>query len=109
MRVLVSTYGSRRCVEPVVGRAAPLRARGAEMRVCAPPDVAELLARVGVPVALVGLPVRHRAHGSRFRSVADVPRRAAALIAKNFDTAAAAAAGCEAQVATGVTPEGVWL
>ncbi len=50
MRVLLSTYGSRGDVEPMVGLAARLRALGAEVRVCAPPDFAELLARVGAPM-----------------------------------------------------------
>jgi len=38
MRVLLSTYGSRGDVEPMVGLAVRLRALGAEVRVCAPPD-----------------------------------------------------------------------
>lgn len=38
MRVLLSTYGSRGDVEPLVGLAVQLRALGAEVRVCAPPD-----------------------------------------------------------------------
>jgi hypothetical protein len=44
MRVLLSTYGSRGCVESVVGRAVPLRALGAE-----------LLARVGMPLVMRGV------------------------------------------------------
>ena len=47
MRVLLSTYGSHGDLEPMVGPAVRLRALGAEVRVCAPPDFAELLARVG--------------------------------------------------------------
>ncbi len=43
MRVLLSTYGSRGDVEPMAGLAVGLRAPGAEVRVCAPPDFAELL------------------------------------------------------------------
>ena len=112
MRVLVSTYGSRGCVEPVVGRAVPLRARGAEMRVCAPPDeeFAERLAGVGVPLVPVGQPVRPLVTGAGPPpTAADLPRRAAELIAEKFDTVAAAAEGCAALVATGVMPEGVWL
>ena len=38
MRVLLSTYGSRGDVEPLVGLAVELRALGAEVLVCAPPD-----------------------------------------------------------------------
>jgi vancomycin aglycone glucosyltransferase len=36
--VLFSTYGSRGDVEPLVALAVQLRALGAEVRVCAPPD-----------------------------------------------------------------------
>jgi vancomycin aglycone glucosyltransferase len=111
MRVLLSAYGSRGCVEPVVGLAVRLWALGAEVRVCAPPDeeFAERLAGVGVPLVPVGQPVRPMVHGSRFRSAADLPRRAAELIAEKFDTVAAVAEGRDALVATGVTPAGVWL
>jgi len=34
---------------------AELRTLGAEVRVCAPPDCAELLARVGVPLVPIGV------------------------------------------------------
>ena len=40
MRVLLSTHGSRGDVEPMVGLAVQVRAIGAEVRVCAPPDCA---------------------------------------------------------------------
>jgi vancomycin aglycone glucosyltransferase len=49
MSVMLSKHGSRGDVEPMAGLAARLRTLGAEVRVCAPPDCAELLARVGVP------------------------------------------------------------
>ena len=55
MRVLLSTYGGRGDVEPLAGLAVGLRALGAEVRVCAPPDFAELLARVGVPLVTMGV------------------------------------------------------
>ena len=57
MRVVLSTYGSRGGVEPMVGLAVRLRALGAKMPVCAPPDkdFAELLARVGVPLVATGI------------------------------------------------------
>lgn len=44
MLVFLSTYESHGDVEPMVGLAVQLRALGAEMPVCAPPDSAELLA-----------------------------------------------------------------
>ena len=55
MRVLLATYGSRRDVEPMVGLAVRSRALGAEVRMCAPPDFAEPLARVGVPLVATGI------------------------------------------------------
>jgi vancomycin aglycone glucosyltransferase len=58
MRALLSTYGSRGDVEPMVGLAVQLGALGAEVRVCAPPDFAELPAGVGVPLVPIGQPVR---------------------------------------------------
>ena len=95
MRALLSTCGSRGDVEPMVGLAVQVRALGAEVQVCAPPDqeldreFAELLAGVGVPPA-------------------DLPPRAAALVAAQFDMVAAAAEECDAPVATGVMPTGGW-
>ena len=41
MRVVLSTYGGRYDVEPMVGLAVWLRAPAVEVRVCAPPDRAE--------------------------------------------------------------------
>jgi vancomycin aglycone glucosyltransferase len=108
MRVLMSTYGSRGDVEPMVGLAVQLRALGAEVPVYAPPDFAELLARVGLPLAPFGQPVRPLLTGATPPSAAEMPRRAAELVAAQFDTVAAAAEGCDALVATGVMPAGVW-
>ena len=55
MRLLLSTYGSRGDVEPMVGLAVRLQAPGAEVRVCAAPDFAKLLARVGVRLVPIGV------------------------------------------------------
>jgi vancomycin aglycone glucosyltransferase len=106
MRVLLSTYDSRGGVEPLVGLAVRLRELGAEVRVWAPPDeeFAERLAGVGVPLVPLGQSVRRLLTGTTPPSAADVPRRAAALIAEQFDTVAAVAEGCDALLATGVLP-----
>lgn len=108
MRVLLSTYGSRGDVEPLVGLAVRLRALGAEVRVCAPPDkeFAELLAGAGVELVPFGQSVRALVTGVTPPSAADVPRIAAELVAARFDTLAAAAEGCDALVATGLMPAG---
>ncbi len=100
MRVLLSTYGGRGDVEPLVGLAVRLRALGAEVRVCAPPDCAERLAEVGVPLVPTGPPVRPLVHGATPPPAADVPRLAAEIIAAQFGTLAAAAEGCDALVPT---------
>lgn len=104
MRVLLSTYGGRGDVEPLVALAVQLRALGAEVRVCAPPDCAERLAEVGVPLVPVGQPVRLLLHGATPPSAADVPRLISELVAEQFDKLAAAAEGCAALVASGLMP-----
>jgi vancomycin aglycone glucosyltransferase len=104
MRVLLSTYGGRGDVEPVVALAVALRKLGAEVRVCAPPDRAERLVELGVPLVPLGQPVRPLLHGATRPSAEDVPRIAAELIAAQFDKLPAAAEGCDALVATGLLP-----
>jgi vancomycin aglycone glucosyltransferase len=75
-----------------MGLVVQLRALGAEVRVCAPPDCAERLAEVDVPLVPVGQPVRPLMHGATPPSAVDVPRRAAELIAAQFDKLTAAGA-----------------
>ena len=55
VRVLLSTYESHGDLEPMGGPAVRSRALGAEVRMCAPPDFAEPLARVGVPLVATGV------------------------------------------------------
>jgi len=107
MRVLLSTYDSRGGVEPLVALAVRLQELGAEALVCAPPDCAERLAEVGVPLVPAGAPVRALVHGTKPPSPDDVPRLTAELIATWFDKVAAAAEGCDALVASGVIPAAV--
>jgi vancomycin aglycone glucosyltransferase len=104
MRVLLSTYGGRGDVEPLVGLAVGLRGLGAQVRVCAPPDWAGRLAEVGVPLVPLGLPVRQLLDGATRPSAADVPRIQAALIAEQFAKLPAVAEDCAALVATGLFP-----
>jgi vancomycin aglycone glucosyltransferase len=104
MRVLLSTYGGRGDVEPLVGLAVRLRELGAEVRVCAPPDSGERLTEVGVPLVPIGLPVRRLLNGATRPTAADVPRIQAELIGEQFDKLPAAAEGCDVLVATGLFP-----
>ena len=102
MRVLLSTYGSRGDVEPVVALAVQLWALGVEVRVCAPPDeeFAELLAGVGVPLVPFGKPWRS---WGRPPAAAERSRRVAEFIAAQYDTVAAEAGGCDVLLATGMS------
>ena len=74
---------------------------------CAPPDFADLAARVDVPLIPMGKSLREMLHGEKPLTPADAPRTAANLVAMQFDTVAAAADGCDAVVATGLMPAGV--
>ena len=94
----LSAYGSRGGVEPLAGLAVRLRAPGAEVRVCAPPDCAERLAEVGVPMVPAGAPDGARATPP---PTADLHRQSG--------TVAAAAEGRDALIATGAMSAAVWL
>jgi vancomycin aglycone glucosyltransferase len=104
MRVLLSTYGGRGDVEPLVGLAVQLQAHGADVTVCAPPDWADRLAQYNVRMTPIGPSVQAMLHGPKPPSVAEVPRRAAELMAEQFATLPAVAEGCDAMVATGLFP-----
>jgi vancomycin aglycone glucosyltransferase len=104
LRVLLSTYDSRGGIEPLVALAVRLQELGAEVRMCAPPDCAERLAEAGLPLIPVGAPVRELVHGAKPPSETDVPRVVGELIAAWFDKVTPAAEGCDALVATGLTP-----
>ncbi|MFD4511005.1 glycosyltransferase [Streptomyces sp. NPDC058457] len=107
MRVLLMGYGSRGDVEPLAGLGAALRSLGAEVRVCAPPDVefAELLARAGLPHVPFGPSVRALVTRPK-PSPEDAFKLAPELVAAHFDTVAPAAEGCDALVASGLMPAG---
>jgi vancomycin aglycone glucosyltransferase len=104
MRVLLSTYGGRGDVEPLVALAVRLREFGAEALVCAPPDWAERLTRFDVPHEPMGRPARSLMHGDARPSPDDVPRIMAELIAEQFARLPALAEGCDAMVTTGLFP-----
>lgn len=106
MRVLLSTYDSRGGVEPLAGLAVQLRALGAEVRICAPPDeeFAERVAGLGVPLVPFGESVRAMVTGTTPPTEHELRRHIDGLIAAQFDTVAAAAQGCDALVAAGLLP-----
>jgi vancomycin aglycone glucosyltransferase len=106
MRVLLSTFGSRGDVEPLAGLAAGLRALGAEVRVCAPPDegTAALLTRAGATLAPAFMPVREFLAQVARGPAMDLRTRAAGVLVAEYDAIAAAADGCDAVLAAGLFP-----
>lgn len=108
MRVLLSTYGSRGDVEPMVGLAVQLRALGAQVRMCAPPDFKELLEGFGLPLVPIGRPVRALTKGAVTGTAPvpakTLPQRAAELVASTYDAVAPVAEDCDVLVATGSLP-----
>ena len=104
MRVLLSTYGTRGDVEPLVALAARLRERGVEVRVCAPPDeeFAERLAGIGARLVPVGPPVREVMRQPSLPSDEELSRYRTEMVGTQFDVFASALDGCDALVAAGL-------
>jgi vancomycin aglycone glucosyltransferase len=102
VRVLLPAYGSRGDVQPMVALAVQLRALGAELRVCAPPDeeFTGLPARVGMPLVPFARPWRS---WERPSTVEEMIGRVAKFIAAQCDTLVVAAEGCDVLVATGMS------
>jgi vancomycin aglycone glucosyltransferase len=108
MRVLLSTYGTRGDVEPLVALATRLRELDVEVRMCAPPDeeFAQRLAVLGIALTPVGPPIRELMSGPAPLSAADLARYRTELVHAQFETMPAAAAGCDALVAAGLAQIG---
>ncbi|MFE3543267.1 glycosyltransferase [Nocardia sp. NPDC059177] len=104
MRVVLSTFGSRGDVEPLVGLALPLRERGAEVVVCAPPDedFAALLADAGVAMVPVGPSARELTRAAP--ATVSLPERAGQIIAAQFAAMSEVTQGADLLVATGAMP-----
>ncbi len=110
MRVLLTTFGSRGDVQPVLGLAIALRELGADARVCAPSDqeFIELFAAAGVPLLPAFTQVRKwLAEIMPKRATIDLPKLAAQVMAAQYEAISAAAesfgaAGCDAMVTTGL-------
>ncbi|QNP68572.1 glycosyltransferase family 1 protein [Streptomyces roseirectus] len=104
MRVLLSTYGTRGDVEPLVALAVRLRELGAEVRMCTPPDeeFAARLAGVGVGLVPVGPPVKEMMRGKTLPSAADLARYRDELVETQFGAFPAAFDGCDVVLAAGL-------
>ena len=105
MRVLLTTFGSRGDVQPLLGLAVALRALGADARVCAPPDeeFAKLFTAAGVPLLPAFTSVREWvAEMLPKRATISLPKVAAQVMAAQYEAISAAAQGCDVMVATGL-------
>jgi vancomycin aglycone glucosyltransferase len=105
MRVLLSTYGSRGDVQPLVALGLALQSIGVEPLVSAPADAefVQLLEREGLPLAPAFMPVRQWIEQAK-QSGLRLPQLASKLVPAQFDAIASAAEGCDAIVATGLFP-----
>ena len=97
MRVLLSTIGSRGEVQPLLGLALELRARGHAVRVCVPPNFRYWVTGLGFAVTTVGPQVRVMA--------APTPeqrrRMIEGMVAAQFAAVPEAAVGCDVVVGCG--------
>lgn len=103
MRTLLSTIGSRGDVQPLVALALELRTRGAEVRMCVPPDFRDWIEGLGIAVTPIGPELRKMTAASPPSTppVFSPERRrqlAEASVATQFETMTAAAQGCDIMV-----------
>jgi vancomycin aglycone glucosyltransferase len=105
MRILLSTYGSRGDVQPLAALALALRRQGVEAVVSTPADAefVALLDRFDIPMAPAFMPVREWIAWARASGL-KIPGFAARMLPAQFEAIRAAAAGCDAIVATGLFP-----
>ncbi len=105
MRILLSTFGSRGDVQPLLALAVALRTLGADARVCAPPDAefVKLFADAGVPLMPAFRSVRDwLAEMLPKRATISLPALAAHVMAAQYEAIGVAAQGCDVMVATGL-------
>jgi vancomycin aglycone glucosyltransferase len=105
MRVLISTWGSRGDVEPMVGLAIALQELGSEVCLLAPPDqeFKDLLARFNLPLAPAFSSVRDWLALAKRTGMA-LSQLIPLMVEGQYNAIAAAAEGCDAIVATGIFP-----
>ena len=105
MRVLLTTFGSRGDVQPLLALGVALRALGVDARVCAPPDeeFVKLFAAWGLPLLPAFTSVREWvAEMLPKRATISLPKIAAQVMAAQYAAIGAAAKDCDLMVATGL-------
>ncbi|WP_031470513.1 glycosyltransferase [Sciscionella sediminilitoris] len=104
MRVLLSTYGTRGDVEPLVALAVRLRTLGVQVRMCTPSDedFAGQLGGFGIPLVPVGPPVGNLMRRKTPPSAEEFARYRTELVDAQFAAFPAAFEDCDAVVAAGL-------
>jgi len=105
MRVLLSTFGSRGDVQPLLALAVALRTLGVDARVCAPQDAefVKLFADADVPLLPAFRSVRDwLAEMWPKRATVSLPQAAAQVMAAQYEAISRAAEGCDVMLATGL-------
>ena len=105
MRVLLTTFGSRGDVQPLLALAVALQSLGVEARVCAPVDeeFPQLFATYGVPLFPAFSTMRQfLADALPKHKTLDLPKSAAEAMAAQYEAISVAAQGCDVLVATGI-------
>ena len=98
MRILLSTIGSRGDVQPLVALAAELRAVGAEVRLCVPPDFRAWIEALGFEVVPIGPELRGTGKANPAAappSPEQIRMMMDGTVAAQFDTLATATRGCD--------------
>ncbi|GAA1856717.1 glycosyltransferase [Myceligenerans crystallogenes] len=108
MRVVLSTYGSRGDVEPIVALGLALAGRGARVHVCAPPDLGWLAEEAGLEFSGAGRHVQEMATVAMTGKVkVSLPEITAELAAAFHEAVRAAAAPAGGAAAVAVVSAGV--
>jgi vancomycin aglycone glucosyltransferase len=105
MRILLSTFGSRGDVQPLLALAVALRTLGADARVCAPPDqeFVKFFAAADVPLLPAFRSVRDWIREMLpKRATISLPKVAAEVMAAQYEALSKAAQGCDVMLATGL-------
>ena len=99
MRVLLSTIGTRGDVQPLVALATELRAAGADVQLCVPPDFQAWIEGLGFHVTPIGPELRKIMSAKVSRVEPPSPEQqkqmARATVSTQFETITAAARGCD--------------
>jgi vancomycin aglycone glucosyltransferase len=105
MRVLITTYGSRGDVQPVVALAIALRSQGTDVRFCSPADqeFVDLLARYQQPLIPAFSSVKDWVARAKLARLG-LPQLSKLMITEQYEVLAQAAQGCDLVVATGLFP-----